>query len=51
MSTNDSNNNSISRENNLYLQTPKINRTTNTILPPRTSFIEKRISWYSVIIS
>lgn len=49
LSTNDSNNNSISRENNLYLQTPKINRTTNTILPPRTSFIEKRISFRTPI--
>ena len=41
LSTNDSNNNSISKENNLYLQTPKTTKTTNTILPPRTSFIEK----------
>ena len=48
-STNDSNNNSISRENNLYLQTPKINRTTNIILPPRKSFIEKPISFRTPI--
>ena len=49
LSTNDSNSNSISKDNNLYLQTPKATRTTNIILPPRTSFIEKPISFRTPI--
>ena len=48
-SSNKNNINSISRENNLYLQTPKINRTTNLVLPPRKSFIEKPITFRTPI--
>ena len=47
--SNKNNNNPISRENNLYLQTPKINRTTNLVLPPRKSFIEKPITFRTPI--
>ena len=47
--TNENKNYSISRESNLLLQTPKIMRTTNKILPPRKSFIEKRISFRTPI--
>lgn len=48
-STNENSNNIISKENNIYLHTPKIIRTTNKILPPRRSFLEKHSSFRTPI--